>query len=134
MKSVNSSPDFGKDELSFQIAFFENLIKDKPDYVEALIPLADAYTKRGWFEKGLEIDRKLAVLCPHDETVFYNLACSYALVGSTDKAFKALTQSIQLGYSDLEHLLHDHDLESLRQDPEFKKLVKMLEGLTGLNS
>ncbi len=107
----------------FEISFFEGLVKKAPHYVDALIPLAEAYTKAGFYEKGLQIDKRLAKLRKDDPVVHYNLACSLALVGNKDEAFRALEKSIELGYSDFEHLKRDSDLRTLRDDPRFKTLL-----------
>lgn len=112
-----------KDEaLDFEIVFFEGLVKKSPNYEDALIPLAEAYTRKGLYEKGLAIDQRLARLRKDDPVVHYNLACSFALVGKKDEAFQALERSIQLGYNDFEHLKKDSDLKSLRTDERFQIL------------
>lgn len=98
-------------------------MKTHPNFVEALIPLAELYTQRGLHERALTIDRRLASLKPKDAVVYYNLACSLALSGRKDQAFRALQRSIELGFHDLEHLKRDSDLKSLRSDPRFQSLA-----------
>ena len=110
-------------QTDFEISFFERLVRDHPNFVDALKPLAEAYTKKGLYEKGLHVDRRLAQLCPRDAGIHYNLACSYALLGKKDAALLALERSVELGYDDLEHLKKDPDLKSLRNDPRFKSLL-----------
>ena len=112
--------------LEFEIAFYEKLIKENSDFIDALIPLADAYTKIGKYKKGLEIDKKLARLKNTDKTVFYNLACSYALLEMINEAFEALNKAVSLGYNDLSYLQKDPDLENIRRDDRFKKIVKQI--------
>jgi tetratricopeptide (TPR) repeat protein len=116
------------EQVDFEIAFYENLVKEKPDFIEALIPLGDAYTKRGYYEKGLEVDRKLCALKPDDSTMWYNLSCSLSLLNRTDEALDAIKKSLSLGYSDIEYLLSDSDLINLRKDPSFKELIFKLKG------
>lgn len=108
----------------FEIEFLENLVKEKPDYVEALIALANVYTKSGKYKKGLEIDKRLSNLRPEDPIVFYNLACSHSLLNHVRKAVKALDKAIRLGYDDVEYMLEDSDLENIKNRSEFKKLLK----------
>ncbi len=108
----------------FEIEFFENIIKRTPNYIHALIPLAENYTRKGFYEKGLQIDRRLAKLCPEDPIIHYNLACSLALMGHKEKALKALRKSIRLGYRDFEHMKTDKDLKILHQDSAFQALMK----------
>ena len=109
--------------LDFEIQFYEGVIKRSPQYIEALIPLAEAYTRKGLYKEGLEIDKRLASLCSDDPVVFYNLACSRALVGHKREALAALKRALELGYRDFSHLLKDPDLKSLHPDPLFKSLL-----------
>ena len=115
----------GRSDLDFEISFFEGLVRRNPNFIEALIPLAEIYTKKGFHAKGLQIDKRLAKLCKDDPLIHYNLACSFALNDKKDDAFTALFKAIKLGYTDFAHLRRDSDLESLRNDPRFKKLVSL---------
>ena len=112
------------ESLDFEIQFFEGVVKRSPEYIDALVPLAEAYTRKGLYEKGLEIDMRLSRLCKSDPIVYYNLACSLALVGKKREAVKALKQAIDLGYDDLTHLRKDADLKCLQGMPAFEKLLK----------
>ena len=62
-----------------------------------------------------------------DALVFYNLACSYALLNQTRAALGALTKAIGLGYDDFEHLKGDTDLDNLLKDEHFQQYIKQLE-------
>ncbi len=107
----------------FEIEFYEKLLKGNPDYVDALVPLAEAYTKAGQYSNGLSIDNRLAELKPDDAIVQYNLSCSYSLLGQLDKAFVALKKAIALGYNDFHHLDSDPDLFYLREDRRYQELI-----------
>ena len=111
-------------ELDFEISFYEGILKRDPDLVDALIPLGDAYTKRGYHEKGLEVDLRLSRLRPKDPTVFYNLACSYSLLGQIGSALESLEKALALGYRDFRFLLSDPDMENLRKDSRFTQLLQ----------
>jgi len=109
--------------LDFEIKFFEDLIKDNPKFVDALIPLAEAYTKKGLHKKGLTIDKRLARLRKEDPVVHYNLACSYSLTGQKKEALTSLEKAIALGYRDFEYILKDKDLKNLHSDSSFQSLI-----------
>ena len=111
------------DELDFEIAFYEGVTAQNPNYVDALIPLAEAYTRKGLHTKGLAVDKRLARLCKNDPVVRYNLACSFALTGDKKKAIANLKRAIDSGYLDFAHLRKDPDLKSLHGVPAFEKLV-----------
>ena len=112
-----------KEETDFEIKFFERLVADNPDFVDALIPLAELYTRKGIHEKALELDLRLVKLKPEDEIAHYNLACSLALMGKKEEAIQALQRSIEQGYDDFKHMKRDPDLAALRDDPRFKALL-----------
>ncbi len=117
-------------DLDFEISFLEGVLKQRPNYVHALVPLAAAYTRRGWYEKGLEIDKRLAGICQNDPVVHYNLACSYALSGYHFKALTALKRAVRLGFWDRAHLEKDPDLKSLREYAPFQKWFSTLSRKT----
>lgn len=111
-----------KEDLEFEIRFFEGISRHDPDFIEALQILGDAYTRTGQWEKGLKIDVRLARLCPDNSLVFYNLACSYSLLNHVEEAFAALREAVKLGYDDARWLTKDPDLENLRKDNRFEKI------------
>ena len=113
-------------EGQFQRRFFESAIRHEPDNLECLVQLGDIYTRQGRYEKGLEIDSRLVVLCPDEPTFRYNQACSYALLNNCEESISALREAMRLGYDDLEHLREDEYLENVRETPLFKDLLDEL--------
>ncbi len=107
----------------FELYFFERLVKDNPNFVDGLIPLAEVYTRKRMYQEGLKIDKKLARLRKLDPMIHYNLACSFALVGEKEEALIVLKHAIKLGYQDLDYMRKDSDLRSLHNDPRFKSLI-----------
>jgi tetratricopeptide (TPR) repeat protein len=116
-----------KEDLEFEIRFFEGVTRRDPDFIDALQILGDAYTKAGRWEKGLKVDKRLARLCPDNPLVFYNLACSYSLMSHLDEAFAALRKAVHLGYRDTKWMTKDPDLENLRKDSRFEALKRQLQ-------
>lgn len=113
-----------QDLLDFEIAFYERLLEAHPDFSEALVALGEAYTRRGWYERGLAIDLKLTQLNALDPMVWYNLACSYSLLKRPDESFDALRRAVALGYDDFAYLLQDPDLATLRQSPKLRHFLE----------
>ncbi|MEZ6188980.1 MAG: tetratricopeptide repeat protein [Planctomycetota bacterium] len=64
---------------------------------------------------------------PENEVAWYNLACTYARWGRHDEAFAHLEQAVARGFTDVEHIRKDPDLESLHQDPRFAALLESLQ-------
>lgn len=115
-------------EAEFQREFFEAAIEIDPCNLECLIRLGDLYTRQGFFEKGLAIDRRLVGLCPSEPTFHYNLACSHALLGKLEDALEALRRAIELGYDDWEHLDKDEDLAGLRRLDSYERIIAKARG------
>ncbi len=120
---IINSPEFKKEGEEFTLWFLEGIIERNPNYVDCLMYLGNAYTAHGMYEKGLLVDQKLSHLRPNDPLVYYNLACSYALLKNIDAAFDALEKAIALGYNDIYHLERDKDLAFLREDIRYHKLI-----------
>jgi Flp pilus assembly protein TadD len=103
-------------QLDFELGFFASILAQSPNYVEVLRAHGHNLTAKGLYAKGLDADRRLAQLRPRDPLVHYNLACSYSLLNMKEAAIMSLESSLQLGYRDFEHMLHDPDLEHVRHD------------------
>ena len=115
--------------LEFEITFYEKLLRAYPDFVDALLPLGDAYTRRGLYEKGLQIDLRLSQLRGDDPLTWYNLACSYSLLARVDEALDALHRAVEHGYNDLAYLQKDPDLLNVRHSPKYRPFLDSLPGL-----
>lgn len=127
-------PSRAKELLEFEIAFYERLLRDHPNFVEALMALGEAYTRQGWYDKGLVIDQQLTRLRSTDPIVWYNLACSLSLVNRLDDALEALRQAVALGYDDFVFLSRDPDLATLRRSPKFRRFLETLSSSRSLES
>jgi len=126
-KNVELPSDLSeKLQQEFEVSFYRKALEHDPENVDILVFLGDAFSKRGMTQDGLEIDKRLVRICPEEPTFFYNLACSYSLLGEVEPAFQALEKAIQLGYQNFEHLQSDSDLDNLRKDRRFTVILKNL--------
>lgn len=116
-----------RSQVDFEIDFFERILSRDPNYVEVLVNLGDLFARKGCHRRALQVDTRLSQLRPRDPTVFYNLACSHAVLSHMTEALAALEQAADLGYSDLEHLLSDPDLASVRCHVGFRRILAKLE-------
>ena len=48
-------------------------------------------------------------------------------MGNVSKALKSLGKAIDLGFDDIEHLESDSDLNGLRDEADYKKLINKLK-------
>lgn len=61
-------------------------------------------------------------LRPDDYRPYYNMACTYARMGDTERAIALLKQAIAKGFKDFEFMRSGPGLESIRHDSRFKSL------------
>jgi len=114
-------------DTAFELGFFESVLRNDPQCVEAVEILGGLYTKVGRIADGLRMDRKLVRLQPGNATAHYNLACSLALSKRNADAIRSLRRAIGLGYRDFEWMSHDPDLHGLKGHPEFGAMVAQLK-------
>jgi len=79
------------------------------------------------YEEGAEVYRMLLELWPRDAVSHYNLACAEALLGHSESAVESLAHSVEWGYGNLDHLLKDSDLDSIRTHPGYLAVVEALK-------
>ena len=109
--------------LDFEIAFYEKLLRAYPEFVDVLVQLAHAYTRRGLHERALAVDLRLSHLHGDDPITWYNLACSYSILKRLDESLESLRQAVARGYRDLTTLRSDPDLENLRRSPHYPQFL-----------
>jgi len=111
-------------QLDFELEFLGRILERDPFYTDALRVHANNLAKRGLYRRALQVDRRLVRLLPDRPIPWYNLGCSYAVLGMTEPAVAAIQRSLELGYRHLDHLRRDPDLKSLRQDPRLARLLR----------
>ncbi|HYM13616.1 MAG TPA: tetratricopeptide repeat protein, partial [Bryobacterales bacterium] len=93
-----------------------------PKDAQVWASLAVYHAKLGNQQKaGEEIEQALR-LGPQDVSVVFKSALVYELTGRRDRALEALAAAIGKGYS-MQEIRTAADLEQLRQDPRYRKLV-----------
>lgn len=97
---------------------------------EAFLPLPPEATaafqafNRGEYESSIALyDTLLAEHLPGNAGVLFNIACAEALLGRTDAAIEQLKAAVEADERARELARTDSDLDSLRGDPRFGKLI-----------
>ena len=93
-------------------------------------PLEPAWTANlatvGERDKAIEW-ANLALRSSEDEPmVFYNAACTFAVLDERERAIELLERAVKLGWGDRAWMQNDSDLVSLRDRPRFQALLKSL--------
>ena len=111
-------------QLDFELEFLGRILERDPLFADALRVHANNLAAKGQYGRALLMDRRLVRLLPDRPIPWYNLACSYAVLGMTEPAIAAISRALDLGYRYIEHLRRDPDLKSLRLDPRFVRLLR----------
>ena len=88
------------------------------------------HARRGQVDSALECVRRSLDSPPsfgHTHHTYYNVACIYSVLGETSKAMAWLERSADTGFACWPFFRIDPFLESLREEPMFKRLVADLE-------
>ena len=68
-----------------------------------------------------------AELMPYNSRLQYNLACAYALKGDKRRAIEALNKAVQKGFANLAELERNDQLDSIREEAGFQKIIETLK-------
>jgi len=104
----------------------ERHLQLNPDDVRALYLSSARWIKVGDRERGLVLARHALQLEPDEPTVLFNVACTFAQSGLTEEALDHLEKATSRGFGHRKWIEHDSDLDSLRDHPRFKSLMKRL--------
>jgi hypothetical protein len=86
-----------------------------------------AYTAKSYAESGKLFDQAFKdKKAKPTATDYYNAACTWALAGTPDKAFRYLDQATAAGWDDVDHLQTDADLASLHTDKRWQPMLTKL--------
>ena len=108
------------------LALVEQRLERVPDDGRARYLGANALVALGEREKGLAWAQMARRLDPEDPMLLYNLGCIHALAGEPEEGMACLQLAVTAGLSQKNWLLHDGDLDSLRQLPGFQNLLASL--------
>lgn len=114
-------------QLDFDLEFYEGILHRAPRYVDVLRRQGELLNRKGLHERAVLVDRRLVELLPDDCVVQYNLACSLAMIGQREEAIESLRKALERGYRDIDYLHADGDLDALRGEPAFERLLQEYE-------
>ena len=116
-----------QNQVDFELDFFGRILERHPFYFEALRAHASNLAQKKRFVDSLQVERRIVQIRPGDALAHYNLACNYALLHEPEQALTTLRRALELGYRDFRFIHQDHDLDSIRKDPRFRKLIREYE-------
>jgi TolB-like protein/Tfp pilus assembly protein PilF len=94
-----------------------------PDDARARSVYATTLASLGRRDEAIAESRHALELSPDDPLMLYNVGCLFAQLNEKPRAIDALQRAITAGYWDLGWMRHDPDLDPLREDPGFQKML-----------
>ena len=102
-----------------------------PENGRALYLASGMQVRLGQVEDGRRNAEAALRLRPDDFGTLYNVACFHAQLGEAERALDLLDQAIATGQGFRDWIEHDHDLDRLRDDPRFRKLLERMPAPRG---
>lgn len=86
-----------------------------------------AAAEKGDYRKGLALATEAHKLAPQAWITNYNMSCMHARLGHKGPALEFFEKAVDLGMRDVSQVENDDDLESIRDEPRFKKAFEKLK-------
>lgn len=99
-------------------------------FAQTLHRLCDRLQDAGRWRPAIEAHMKVVEVLgkvPLGVASAYDVACGHAILGEKDKALEWLEKAIDMGWKDAAHIESDADLETLRDEERFKRLLETLK-------
>ena len=115
------------DDLKKAQEALERSVAIDPDYAPANYDLGVVFSRAKVKENdAMNLFRKAVALDELFPLPYYAMACLQALEGKKKPALENLRNAVDRGFTDRKHADGDHDLDTLRDDPEFQKIMKRM--------
>ena len=85
--------------------------------------LGIALRANGQLDEATQAYREAIKVQPDFAPPYYSLACLHAAVGRKDQALDWLRRAAKAGYSNTAHMKTDPDMDNLRDDPRYAKII-----------
>lgn len=109
---------------------FDLLVTRTPQNGPALYDVGRDLLKYADYDRAARAFVAAAHAGVREGTSLYNAACARALASQKGEALDLLQRALDAGFDDADHLREDDDLDSLRDEPRFRQLVRNAEELT----
>ena len=104
------------------------MIELSPEHEQAWFSLGYALHASGKLDEALEAHKKASAYPSVGGIAAYNAACVYSLKNQKEEAFAWLRTSIGKGFDQAQQLRSDSDLDNIRADERFEKIIVELGG------
>jgi Flp pilus assembly protein TadD len=102
---------------------FEDVIREDRENVTAYVGLGWCRKRSGRLDLARDAMERLLAVRPEEAIGLYNLACYCSLAGEREQAIRLLSRAIEEEEQFREHALEEPDLDPIREDPDFRRIV-----------
>ncbi len=117
---------FTRHQWTEAAAEYQKFIETHADDGRAWYNLGYSYHMNKQFDPAMKAFQRAVELETREGDSLYNIACGYSLRGDADQAFKWLQKAVDAGYADTNNMKGDSDLNNIRHDARYKKLIEEL--------
>jgi len=122
--SVHGEVLFRQGKLDQAIEYFDRVIDIEPEGLLGLWVIAMRASLKGNIEEGLKAVQKFEQANIADAEAWNGMAANYALLGDKEGCIRTMKRGVDGGYFNYPRMLADSFLDSVRQDPEFKRILE----------
>ena len=79
------------------------------------------------YEEAEKLYKKIINAMPNDNNALYNLACLYSLTDKNELAIEFLKKAVKAGFTNVGHIEKDTDLDNIREEEAYKKLIEQMK-------
>ena len=109
------------------IAAAERHLQLNPDDSRALYMMANGLVALGERERGRHFAVLALAVGGEDPMLLYNLGCIFSMLGESDQALDCLEKAARSGLTQKGWYVHDSNLDPLRDEPRFQRLIASLD-------
>jgi len=113
-----------KKDYDKAIKDYDEAIRLDPKNAFSFNTRSAAWYAKKEYDKAIEDLDEAIRLNPKNVDAFYYKARCYALQNNSDRAIDNLEKAVAVGFRDFKQMIEDTDLDSIRNDPRYKKLIE----------
>ncbi|RPI17364.1 MAG: hypothetical protein EHM58_09420 [Ignavibacteriae bacterium] len=108
------------------IILSSSVLYAQDDFYSLISKGDELYRNRQYKESAETYDKAFKAGTPN-ALQYYNAACSWALAGDKEKAFVYLKNAVDKGWTNIEHVKLDQDLNSLHADKRWNEIITQIQ-------
>lgn len=116
-----------KNKIEDAEKLYKEVLAEEPSNNSVIMKLAGLYHSNKNYEEAIKYYSQLTP--GGNPFVLYNLACSFSMNGNKEEALNSIQQSVDKGFSQIGLLKTDTDLENIRNEEKFSKILKSVKVL-----